>query len=155
VSTNFKGLFGLATNATVAVGQRTGQRSNHFRRAAAAVLPKLVADLVGRLPADAFIRVVEAVDQRAHDLGIAHAIKAVTQIMDGTPAILRIAGRLSLVDQLGNFAGIGVAAGSATAVATGVAAGIAADVATLRSATRKRSGAPGCRRHSTGCRSRC
>src|SRR5690606_6813883 len=71
---------------------------------------------------------VERVDEHGHDLRMAAAIES-TKFVDRLRTIFRVAGGLSLVDQLGDFAGItafqrwaAAFAGTAGAAAVGAVA---------------------------------
>ena len=114
VTASFESFFGLTTNTFVAVTESTRQSSHDFRSAAATVLANLVANFVGCLFTDTFISVVQRVDEGTHDFRIATAVEIVTQRIDCFTAIFRITGSLRFVDQLGNFARIGIATDSFT-----------------------------------------
>lgn len=96
VSAQFERFFGLANDRLVAIAKSTGQRRNHFRSraAAAAVLAELITDFVRSLSTDAFIAIVQRVDERGHDFWIADAIKLITEAMDRPTTIFSLAARL-------------------------------------------------------------
>jgi len=104
----------LTNHTLVAVTQRTGQSGNNFG-AAAAVLANLITDFVGGFPSDVVIAVIQSVDESRHDFRVADAIIAIAQLADGSTALTSVAGGLRFVDQLGDFAGVGVAAAGAGA----------------------------------------
>lgn len=126
----------MAANATVAVGQSSGQRGDDFARAAARILAELIANFVGRFPANSLVAVVQTVDERSHDFRVADAAILVAQFVESTTAILGIAGGLRLVDQARDLAGVIFAAGFATAAIGIVAARIRVVAASVRSRSR-------------------
>jgi hypothetical protein len=102
-------LFSLTSHATIAVTQRTGQGGNDFG-AAAAVLTDLIADFISSNSSDSFICIVQTIDEGRHDFWIADAIIAVAKLTESMTSLTSIAGRLRGVDQLGDAAGISIAA---------------------------------------------
>ena len=108
VSAQAKSLFGLTSDTTIAVTQSTGQGGHDFW-AAAAVLANLIANLISSSLANSFISVVQTVDEGRHDFWVADAIIAVAEFAKSSGSLLRIAGRLRRIDQLGDIAGIRVA----------------------------------------------
>ena len=95
----------MMADAAIAVSQRAGQRGRDLAAAAARIPVELQADLLGRLAADVFIGVIQGVDHRAENLRIALAVVG-TELADGMRPLMAVAGRLRLVNQLGNLARI-------------------------------------------------
>ena len=93
VSTQAEGLFSLTNHTAIAVTQSTGQGGDDFG-AAAAVLANLIADFIGSFTSDAFISIIQSVDEGRHDLWIADAIITIAQLADGSTSLTSIAGRL-------------------------------------------------------------
>lgn len=93
VSTQAESLFSLTDHTAIAVTQSTGQGSDDFG-AAAAVLANLIADFIGSFAADAFISIIQSIDEGRHDLWIADAIITIAQLADGGTSLTSIAGSL-------------------------------------------------------------
>lgn len=109
VSTRFQTFFSLSPDTPITIRQGGCQCSGHFL-SAAAVLANLITNFIGGFLADALIGVVKAIDQGSHDFGITLAIELVSKFVECAPTISGIAGRLRFVDQLGNLAGVCIAA---------------------------------------------
>ena len=115
VSTRFQTFFRLSPDTPITIRQGGCQGSDHFF-AAAAVFANLITDFIGGFLADALIGVVKTVDQGNHDFGITLAIVPVSELVERSPTMPGIAGRLRFVDQLGNLAGVCIAAFRLTAL---------------------------------------
>src|SRR6516162_2203454 len=100
----------------VAVRQSTGQGGDDFVVAAAAVPLGLLSNRIRGCHADPLVGIVQTVDERAHDLGIAGAV-VLAQLPDRLAAALGMASRLRFIDPVRHFARIGAALLLAAAVA--------------------------------------
>ena len=109
ISTRFQTFFGLSPDTPITIRQGGCQCSDHFF-AAAAVLANLITDSIGGFLADALIGVVEAIDQGSHDFGITLAIVPVSEPVERSSTMSGIAGGLRFINQLGNLAGVCIAA---------------------------------------------
>lgn len=63
----------MTANATVTVGQSSRQGSDNLAGTAARILAELIANLVGRFPANSLVAVIQTIDERAHDFWVADA----------------------------------------------------------------------------------
>src|SRR5580692_1965919 len=108
VTALLQSLLRVLADATIAVRQRTGQGRHDFAAAAAGVLLQRVTNRFSRLTTNVLVGVIQTVDHRAQDFRIALAVIR-AQLVDGVSALLAVAGRLRLVDQVSNFAGVGAA----------------------------------------------
>lgn len=74
------------------------------------MLADLIADFISSNATNAFISIIQAINKGRHDFGIADAIITVAELTQGSASLTSIASRLRGVDQLGDFAGISIAA---------------------------------------------
>ena len=58
------------------------------------MLAKLVADFISSFSTNAFVSVVQSVDESTHDLRIAFAVELVTQFVDRFATVFSVAGSL-------------------------------------------------------------
>ena len=89
----------MTNHTAIAITQSNGQGSDDFG-AAAAVLANLIADFIGSRSADAFIGIVQTVDEGRHDFRVADAIISIAQLAEGGTSLTSIAGGLRCVNQL-------------------------------------------------------
>lgn len=101
--------FGEFANVFVAISESTGQSSHNFGATAAAVFANLTTDLISGFSSDTLIGIVQSIDESTHDFGAADAV-AFAKLLDRFAAIFRVAAGLRLIDQLGDFARIIIAA---------------------------------------------
>ena len=83
----------MTNHTAVAITQGNGQGGYDFG-AAAAVLANLITDFVSRSAADAFIGIVQAIDEGRHDFRVADAIITIAQLAEGGTSLTSIAGSL-------------------------------------------------------------
>lgn len=113
VSTLTQSLLSLTADTAVAVSQRHGQSFHNALRAAALVLAELIADFICCLGPNAFIRIVQGVDEGRHDFRIADAIVLVAELRDGSTTLTGVAGSLRFVNQLSDLASVLAGSGAA------------------------------------------
>jgi len=86
-------LFGLTSDAAIAVTEGTSQSSNHFW-AAAAVLANLIANLVCSGATNSFVSIVQTVDEGRHDFWVADTIISAAEFAKSRTSLRGIACRL-------------------------------------------------------------
>ncbi|MFN0196704.1 MAG: hypothetical protein ACKVT0_08150, partial [Planctomycetaceae bacterium] len=88
----------------------TGQGVGDFLVAAAGVLAKLITDFISGFGSDAFIAVIQSINEGHHDFGIANAVEATAQLVNRRTTFRGMASGLRFVNQLSDDTRIGIAA---------------------------------------------
>ena len=93
VTAQAESLFGLTSDATIAVTQSTGQGGNDFG-AAAAMATDLITDFVSCDATNSFISIIQAVNKGRHDFWVADAVVSVAQFTQSSTSLTSIASGL-------------------------------------------------------------
>lgn len=101
VTASAQGLLGILTNFLVTVTQGTHQSLSNLVVAAAGMALELVTDLASRFSTDAFVTVIQSVDESAHDFRVAAAV-TLAEAANRRSTILGVASSLRSIDPLSN-----------------------------------------------------